>query len=99
LNWEVLCGEAALIVDEVLEPDRKPPTVLELELLAVVDIPPMALVVGTDVSTAGTETGWPTPEHKDSTTLDTAIGPSYIRSYERGCGFSYLVGPRYHRLY
>jgi hypothetical protein len=73
-----------LIVDEVLELDTKPPTVVELEpltvveleLLAVVGIPLAAVVVGADVSTAGTETGWPTPEHKDSTTLDTAIGPS-----------------------
>jgi hypothetical protein len=65
-----------LIVDEVLELDPKLLTVVELELLAVVGIAPMAVVVGTDVSTAGIETGWPTPEHKDSTTLDTAIGPS-----------------------
>lgn len=65
-----------LIVDEVLELDPKPLTVVELELLAVVGIAPMAVVVGIDVSTAGIETGWPTPEHKDSTTLDTAIGPS-----------------------
>jgi len=65
-----------LIVVEVLEFDPKPPTVVELELFAVVGISPTAVVVGIDGSTAGIETGWPTPEHKDSTTLDTAIGPS-----------------------
>jgi hypothetical protein len=65
-----------LIVDEVLELDQKPLTVVELGLLAVVGIAPMAVVVGIDVSTAGIEIGWPTPEHKDSTTLDTAIGSS-----------------------
>lgn len=59
-----------------LELDPKPPPVVELELLAVVGIAPTAVVVGTDVSTAGIETGWPAPEHKDSTRLDTTIGPS-----------------------
>jgi hypothetical protein len=73
LNWDVLCGGAVLVVDEVLKPGP-PLTVVELELL-VVGIA-MAVVLGTDVSTAGIETGWPTPEHKDSTTLDTAIGPN-----------------------
>lgn len=58
------------------ELDSIPLTVVELELFAVVGIAPAAVVVGTDVSTAGIETGWPTPEHKDSTRLDTAIGPS-----------------------
>ena len=86
MNWDVLRGGAVVVVDgvselgpkpltvvEVLKPGP-PLTVVELELL-VVGIA-MAVVVGTDVSTAGIETGWPTPEHKDSTTLDTAIGHS-----------------------
>lgn len=63
-------------MDEVLKPVPKLLTVVELELVAVVGITPAEVVVGADVSIAGIEIGWPTPEHKDSTRLDTAIGPS-----------------------
>ena len=99
MNWEVLSAKAGLIVDEVLNPVPKPLTVVELEFVAVVGITPAEVVVGADVSIAGIETGWPTPEHKESTRLDTAIGPSLDRVIRMECGFSYLVGPRHHRLY
>lgn len=68
-----------MIVDEVLKPVPKLLTVVELELVAVVGITAAEVVVGADVSIAGIETGCPTPEHKDSTRLDTAIGPSLDR--------------------
>lgn len=99
----MLWAETALIVDEVLKPVPKPVpkplTVVELELVAVVGITLAEVVVGADVSIAGIETGWPTPEHKVSTRLDTAIGPSLDLVIERESGFSYLVGPRHHMLY
>lgn len=47
-----------------------------MELVAVVGIAATAVVVGADVSTPEIETGCPTPEHKDTTRLDTATGPS-----------------------
>jgi hypothetical protein len=89
LDREVLEGEAVLTVDEVVEPivevlevadevrglPPKPLTVVELELLdVVVGTLPAAVDVGADESTGGTETGWPAPEHKDTTTLETAKG-------------------------
>jgi hypothetical protein len=75
-----------LTVDEVVEPIvevmesagkvwellPKPLTVVELELLDVVGTLPAAVDVGADESTGGTEIGWPAPEHKDTTTLETA---------------------------
>jgi hypothetical protein len=66
---KVEVGEAA---NEVRELPPKPLTVVELELLAVVGKLAAAVDVGADASTGGTETGWPTPEHKDTTTLETA---------------------------
>jgi hypothetical protein len=81
LNWEVLEGEAVLTVDEVVEAADEvcglppnPLTVVELELLDLVGTLPAAVDVGADEYTGGTETGWPTPEHKDTTTLETAKG-------------------------
>jgi hypothetical protein len=88
LNWEVAEGEAVLTVAEVVEPrvvvlaaaeevwglPPKPLTEVELELLDEVGTRPAEDDVGADDSTGGTETGWPAPEHKETTTLETAIG-------------------------
>lgn len=51
----------------------KPLTEVELELLDEVGTRPAEDDVGAADSTGGIETGWPAPEHKETTTLETAI--------------------------
>lgn len=77
--------------NEVRELPPKPLTVVELELLAVVGKLAAAVDVGADASTGGTETGWPTPEHKDTTTLETATRRGLERIRRRvECGFFHI---------
>lgn len=44
----------------------------------MIGIRPVAVDVGPVDSTGGTETGWPAPEHKDTTMLETAVRDGQI---------------------
>ena len=73
-----LIVEVIVVVDLELDQLDQVPlfVVVELELLEEVGTAPVPVVMGADVSTPVIEIGWPTPEHKLSTMLETAIRTS-----------------------